>query len=329
MVNKIKIITPSEPGGVLDYSNILSKGLVKKGYKSSVIPINKYKNKKFLNINKEDNVILQMSGYGYQLKGLPFWLINQIRGTKFETSSFGIFFHELHVNYKIWNPKLIITMILQKYINIRLLKYCDYWISNNANDTNWLKRYSSNINSYLCPTLSNVDLNISKVRKSKNTVIVFGTSPTRINIYKNNFRNLKQWILENNLILYDVGPKINDHSVKNLIENQSNIKICGKLSTKKIRDLFSKAYFGIFSLPDSFINKSGAFATYCKYKVCPINLNDLTLNKKKIINKRFLKFLPNISTYRNQILRINKFNFKFSQKNTINKHLEIYLKNIK
>ena len=57
-----------------------------------------------------------MSAYGYQLKGLPFWLINQIRGIKSKTSSFGIFFHELHINYKIWNPKLIITMIFTKNI---------------------------------------------------------------------------------------------------------------------------------------------------------------------------------------------------------------------
>ena len=58
---------------------VLNKKLNQKGYKSSIIRINKYKNREIRNINKGDYVIFQMSGYGYHNKGLPFWLINQIK----------------------------------------------------------------------------------------------------------------------------------------------------------------------------------------------------------------------------------------------------------
>ena len=92
MVRKIKIITTSDPGGLIDMVTAINKGLIKKGYKSSIILINKYKKKKFFNINKGDYVILQMSGYGYHHKGLPFWLINQIRDIKNKASSIGIHF---------------------------------------------------------------------------------------------------------------------------------------------------------------------------------------------------------------------------------------------
>ena len=101
------------------------------------------------------------------------------------------------------------------------------------------------------------------------------------------------------------------------------------LSSSTIRDLFSKAYFGIFSTPDDLVDKSGALAAYCKFKVCPINLDNFNLNSRKIINQRVLKFLPNIDTYKHQIFKINKINFKFSQNNNTNNLIKTYLKNYK
>ena len=41
-----------------------------------------------------------------------------------------------------WDPRFLIT-IVQKYINIRLLNYCDYWITSNENYAKWLKKYST------------------------------------------------------------------------------------------------------------------------------------------------------------------------------------------
>ena len=328
MVKNIKIITPSEHGGVLDYSININNALIKKGFNSSIKKINKF-NKKKITIKRGENVILQMSGYGFQEKGIPFWLVRQVKEIKKLTSSFGIYFHEISINYKISKPQSIIIMLLQKYINICLLRYCNYFITSNSVYEKWLKKNSSNIKNYLAPTISNINLSLKNIRKDKSIVIIFGTSSTRINIYQNHFDTLKKWISENNLILCDVGPKIKDKKINNLIKSDPNIKIYGKLSSKSIQNLFSKAYLGIFSLPDNLINKSGTFATYCKFKICPINLKDFNISYKKSIKKRFLKFLPKAGSFKKQILDINKFNFKFAQNNNIKSHLKVYLKNIK
>ena len=328
MTRNIKIITTADSGGLLDMVVVLNKKLNQKNYKSSIIKINKYKDRKINNINKGDYVIFQMSGYGYHNKGLPFWLVNQIRYIKKKSFCLGIHFHELNINHKFWNPKFII-MILQKYINVRLLRYCDYWVTSNIQYARWLKKYSLNDKNYICPVHSNIDHKIVKVKKNKRIAVLFGTSGSRVLIYRNYFHILKAWILKNNLILYDVGPKIKDEFVKGLIKNQTNIKICGKLSTKKIRDLFSKAYFGIFSTPDDLIDKSGTLAAYCNYKVCPINLDNYFHNSKKLSKQRFLKILPDKNKHRNQIVKINSINFELSKKNNINNYIKAYLENYK
>jgi len=328
MVKNIKIITPSEHGGVLDYSININNALIKKGFNSSIKKINKF-NKKKITIKRGENVILQMSGYGFQEKGIPFWLVRQVKEIKKLTSSFGIYFHEISINYKISKPQSIIIMLLQNYILICLLRYCNYFITSNSVYEKWLKKNSLNIKNYLAPTISNINLNLKNIKKDKSIVVIFGTSPTRINIYQNHFDILKRWISENNLFLCDVGPKIKDKRINDLIKGNPNIKIYGKLSSKSIQNLFSRAYLGIFSLPDNLINKSGTFATYCKFKICPINLKDFDIKNKKKINKRFLNFLPNNNVYNYQISNINKYNFKFSIKNNIRSHMEIYLKNIK
>jgi len=93
--------------------------------------------------------------------------------------------------------------------------------------------------------------------------------------------------------------------------------------------LFSKAYFGIFSTPDDLIDKSGTLAAYCKYKVCPINLDNYYHNSKSLSKQRFLKILPDKNKYRNQIIKINSINFELSKKNNINNYIKVYLKNYK
>ena len=91
----------------------------------------------------------------------------------------------------------------------------------------------------------------------------------------------------------------------------------------------TKTKYILFLGPDNLINKSGTFATYCKFKICPINLKDFHICYKKNIKKRFLKFLPKAGSFTKQILDISKFNFKFAENNNIKSHLKVYLKNIK
>lgn len=325
MSKNIKIISTSDSGGVLDQAILIERKLKSKGYNSSVIKVSKLKKKIINKIKFGDYVIFHMSAYGYQKKGIPLWLINEIKSIKKKSSCLVIHFHELNVNKKIWDPRFIV-MILQKYINIQLLKYCDFWITSNIQYANWLNKHSSQKKNFICPVISNIDQRFIKVKKNKKLVIIFGTAETREQIYKKNFHSLNEWINNNQLYIFDIGPKIKNLTVRKLINTNKRIKVFGKLDSIQIRNLFSQAYLGLFSKPENLVCKSTILATYGDFKVCPINLEDMNnKNSVSLKTKRYLRFLPNKKSDDKIIKKICKFNLEFSKKNNMEKYLRAYL----
>ena len=91
--------------------------------------------------------------------------------------------------------------------------------------------------------------------------------------------------------------------------------------------MFSKASFGIFITPDLLVDKSGVMAAYSFYKICPINLFELQDGNKKIKNKRFLKFFPDLKDKNLNIKNTIKINHKLSKKNSFNQLIKTYSKN--
>ncbi len=320
-MKSIKIITTADSGGLIDQIKQVNNEFNKLGYKSSIIRINKFKDRKLRNIKKGDNVIFQMSAYGYQNKGMPLWLIKEIKNIKNKTSSLGIFFHELFIPNNFWDPRFIIK-IIQKYINIKLLNYCDYWITSNVQYYKWLNKYSYTNKNYICPVHSNINHKVSKVKKNKKLAVIFGTEGSRVLIYKKYFNELKSWVLENNIDLFDIGPKLKNLNLNLLCKDKFEIKIMGKLKSKKLSNILSRATYGIFITQDDLIDKSGVMAAYSFYKVCPINL--FKFSNKNIKNKRFLKYLPNLKIKNSTIKRIVQLNQKLSKKNSLKQLIYTY-----
>ena len=124
--------------------------------------------------------------------------------------------------------------------------------------------------------------------------------------------------------MLDIGPKLKDLNLKLLCKDQFNIKIMGKLSSKKVSNLFSKVNYGLFITRDDLVDKSGVLAAYSFYKICPINLFEIQRKNKKIKNKRFINFLPNLKNKKFNIKEIVNFNYKFSKKNNLNKLINTY-----
>ena len=327
-MNSIKIITTSDSGGLIDQMQQVNKEFKRLGYKSSIIKINKFKDRKINNVNYGDNIIFQMSAYGYQKKGMPLWLVNEIKKLKYKASTLGIFFHELFIDAKVWSPRIVIA-IIQKYINIRLLSYCDYWITSNSHYAKWLKSKSNKPKNYICHVHSNINHKILNIKKNKNSAVIFGTEGSRSMIYKKYFDEIKRWVLKNDIILFDVGPEIKNFNLKSLCKDEFKIKILGKLSTIKIRNLFSKVSYGIFITPDELVDKSGVMAAYSFYKVCPINLFKLQVKNKKIKNKRFLKYFPNPIEKNFNVKKIVETNHNLSKKNNLNRLIKTYSVNFK
>ena len=135
-------------------------------------------------------------------------------------------------------------MILQKYINIQLLKYCDLWVTSNAQYA--IQIISPSRKKYICPVHSNIDYSLLKTKKDKKIVVMFGTPETRLQIYKKHFSLIKRWIFENKLFLYDIGPKIEELEIKKLINSCDRVKILGRLSEKKLEIYFQRHILAFF-----------------------------------------------------------------------------------
>src|SRR4051812_17642374 len=86
----IQIVTPDVDGGVLDYANCLNSALAQPAEVFRLSP----RNEAAWDVRAK-HVILQFSGYGYQKRGVPFWLLRSVRRRRGEMRSLGVFFHEL------------------------------------------------------------------------------------------------------------------------------------------------------------------------------------------------------------------------------------------
>ena len=99
------------------------------------------------------------------------------------------------------------------------------------------------------------------------------------------------------------------------------------MSVKNLRNLLSKTYFGIFSTKDSLIDKSGVFAAYSLFRICPINFYKFDEKGKKKFNQRLIKFAPENGTIESHIKKIQNNNFEISKNIHVDKYIKIYLKN--
>ena len=130
--------------------------------------------------------------------------------------------------------------------------------------------------------------------------------------------------MKNNIVLFDIGPQLRNFNLKSLCKNNLNIKIMGKLNSKKVSNIFSKATYGIFITPDELIDKSGVMAAYSSHKICPINLFKIEDKKNIIQNNKFLKTFPDLNKKNLNVNKIIKKNYKLSKKNNLNKLIKTY-----
>ena len=71
-------------------------------------------------------MIVHVSGYGYQKRGAPLWLLNGIRSWRRTHRDFHLFgiFHELFATGRVWNSSFWLSKV-QEYVTRGIWKLCD------------------------------------------------------------------------------------------------------------------------------------------------------------------------------------------------------------
>jgi len=236
---------------------------------------------------------LNYSGYGFAKRGAPLQLIANLIKMKGKGVKIGTVFHELYASGPYYSSAFWLSG-LQKFIASSIAKLSDFILTNREQSREWLKKQNNKINIGCLSVFSNVGetdtFNIQKEKK----IIIFGTSEVRQRTYQAIGEHLFDWAQKNNFLIEDIGTKISNEALRQIfIKNNHLWKEYGRLSTVEIADHLQNASYGLVSYPINYITKSGIFAAYCAFGLCPVVLDKSMGAYKTDI---FLTQLPEHST---------------------------------
>jgi hypothetical protein len=219
-----------------------------------------------------DFLLLHFSGYGFQKRGVPVWLVRKVRSLRTQFKAFGVVFHELFAPHGSPLGSAFWLSGYQKRIARQLLGLSDFWLTNREESGRWLlDQHGQAAPHRVLPVFSNVGepslINMDREPR----LVVFGSSGVRANVYQwadgEIFRCAKRTGLE----IHDIGPAIQDSVLSQQLEQQGVVRH-GKLSAEDVSRALSSAAYGALSYPTDYVSKSGVFAAYSAHGICPILL---------------------------------------------------------
>jgi len=289
VMEKLVHISPTMPpavNGLGDFCSLLANNMQRKGYKDNVFflrfydfentleseivkftPENFYEN---LLKHKPSAIILHYVGYGYNAKGLPFYLVRGLEEyKKKEKCKVLVYFHELYSSST--NPLQLpfYTNFLQKRIVKKLYSIADITFTNCELYQELLYDLTPvEENKNFCTGMcSNIPEHMydPSMEKEESTMLVFGSFERRNAVYQNLvFKKLMERLgIEN---IYDIGP-----GKPSLNHSEINFYSKGPLTAKEVAFYLNKAKYGAIDYPPHLLGKSGIFSAYCGFGVIPIN----------------------------------------------------------
>jgi hypothetical protein len=222
-------------------------------------------------------VVLHFSGYGYQKRGVPVWLVQGLRIWNRRARGVPLLtiFHELYATGRPWQSSFWLSP-LQKQIARSILNLSSAAITPTDLGSKLLSelrdRDSTKITAM--PVFSNVGepgCGSTPCARSA-AAVVFGLAGVEDGIY-GTYRSKIERIVSALGIekIFDVGPRFS--SVPLTLAGAPVISK-GVLPQDAVSDLLQRARFGLIAYPLDWIGKSGVFAAYAAHGVVPIVLSD-------------------------------------------------------
>jgi hypothetical protein len=222
-------------------------------------------------------VILHFSGYGYQKRGVPIWLIRSLKQWK-EIARIPLItiFHELYASGRPWQTAFWLSPV-QQWIARNILNLSstavttvtvckhelDLWNKTNGTEINLMPVFSSIGEPRVC----------KQPDERENTAVIFGLAGVEDRLF-GSYRNQLERIIAMMRIqrIFDVGPR---RGKVPLTLAEVPLTSRGILSRSDLSDLLRETKFGFIAYPLHCIGKSSVFAAYAAHGVVPIVLSDL------------------------------------------------------
>jgi len=219
-------------------------------------------------------VVIHVSGYGYEKRGAPIWLLRGMRSWRRTHSNLMLFgiFHELFATGRIWNSSFWLSR-LQAHITRGIWELCDGGLATTARYFEQLTSWRPHMKSSLCtmPVFSNVgEPNlILPIQNRPLNMVVFGQPGVERRLYTGSGYELAASIVENLQIhkIVDVGARIDAPPDR---VGRVPVLSLGQLSPNCVSQQLMSCQFGLLDYDIGRLEKSGVFAAYAAHGVIPI-----------------------------------------------------------
>lgn len=268
----IRILVPPVPGGVADFAAILSSRL-SLATGRDVCVTSPQAGQRICEAG--ESVLLQYSGYGFQKRGVPLWLLKAVAAQRNEMKSFGVFFHELYAFGPPWTSAFWLSPV-HRYIAASLAALADYRITNRNASALWIDNRGGGNQTEVLPVFSTVgeaDSPMNSNHIERRDIVVFGSSGLRTETYLRFGERLLRMAQSTRCVIHDIGMPISDARVATILRSAMVVQH-GLLPAPAVRAVLSQSRYGVVCYPKNYAAKSSVLAAYCAFELCPILLAD-------------------------------------------------------
>ena len=183
------VVSPQKAGGVYDFACKLQEAIGQDV--ARLVPLSRESAADW-EVGPDESVFLQMSGYGFDKRGAPLWLLHEIEKRRTHIKTLGIFFHELYAVGPPWTSSFWLSPV-QRRISRRLAGLSDFWMTNREGSEQWLRRFSGDKPHAVLPVFSNVGETVTPARPRLPRIVVFGNPGLRQKTYQAADDKLFDW----------------------------------------------------------------------------------------------------------------------------------------
>lgn len=223
-----------------------------------------------------EQVLLHYEGYGYAIRGCPFWLVEALerwRGAS-RKQLLVTMFHELYAEGPPWTSSFWLSRV-QKNLTVRLARLSDQWLTS-------LERYAQVVQKMtgqessgphhlaVCSSIGEPP-SLLPLNERRRRLVVFGTRGRRIEVYKRSAADLNRICADLGIEeIVDIGRSV-DFDIASVIDVP--VVTCGELPGSEVSEICVDAVAGVIDYPAAMLGKSSIFAAYCSHRMIPIVAN--------------------------------------------------------
>lgn len=226
---------------------------------------------------KNKKLLIQISIYGYDKRGIPFELVEQIKRAKKNGAKIIGYFHETWVPSALWKSSAYWLRPIQKKICRDIVCCLDAAFFNSAWAQDWGESVIGELAQY-SPTFSNVgDLDeLISLGDRPARLVCFGSPSARKKAYLTISENI-DLIKKSEAIseILDIGS--DESVIENFkcIKNNFDVEVFGMAHANDVSNALAFARYSTHYTPWSLATKSGVYAAAVAHGAIPVSIDDV------------------------------------------------------